>query len=132
MSAAAAENARMLDLVMRCWLKWHGKNAPGADRLAHYMVRVVGKYLAGAEWAYDVASSDLSQSINMTIFYKPKKDVIIPSSRSVGVLELTPVCMDIVNNRSDLLTDSVGNEFVVLVFGKKCCKAWGWWNYNVQ
>lgn len=70
---------------------------------------------AGAEWAYDVASSDLSQSINMTIFYKPKKDVIIPSSRSVGVLELTPVCMDIVNNRSDLLTDSVGNEFVAAI-----------------
>lgn len=70
---------------------------------------------AGAEWAYKVSSSDLSQSINMTIFYKPKKDVLLPLYRTKGVRSLTSICGDIVENRQDLLVGSVGNEFVTAV-----------------
>lgn len=70
---------------------------------------------AGAEWAYDVASTALSQSINMTIFYQPKKRVVIPASRQQGTLNLTQTCQNVLDNRQDLLVQSAGNEFVTSI-----------------
>lgn len=67
---------------------------------------------ADAEWAYEVASTDLSQSINLTLFYQPKKEVLQPSDFNTGTLSLTNDCQYVVDNRQDLLVESAGQEFV--------------------
>lgn len=70
---------------------------------------------ANAEWAYEVASSAVSQSINMTVFYQPKKRVIIPSNPQQGIMSLTSTCQNVVDNRQDLLLANAGNEFVTSI-----------------
>jgi hypothetical protein len=70
---------------------------------------------ADAEWAYQVASTNLAQSINMTIFYQPRKTVLQPNNITIGAVDLTSTCQYVVDNRQDLLIDNVGNEFITSI-----------------
>ncbi|MGD9170531.1 MAG: hypothetical protein PVI97_10800 [Candidatus Thiodiazotropha sp.] len=68
-----------------------------------------------SEWANEVASSDLSQSINMTIMYKPKRQVLLPSDLDSGTLGITSKCQTILEARPDLLLSSAGNAFITSI-----------------
>ncbi|GGX39721.1 hypothetical protein [Saccharospirillum salsuginis] len=70
---------------------------------------------AGSDWAHSISSNSISQSINMTVTYIPKKEVYRPADARVGSFSLTDQCQTILDSHPENYVEAFGDQFVTAI-----------------
>lgn len=69
----------------------------------------------GSSWAKDVASNSLTNSINITFFYTPKKEVLIPENSNYGALKINDFCQRFYHSDNKSYQKNFGDSFITSI-----------------